>query len=249
VPVKVRAVLQPSPLRVDQLRSVLERSADVCAGLGAEANRRAPLVTNRARYYSAVTMKAHTGLLLAGVLLLSTATAACGKKDDPAATGSSGSSGSSGSPATATAGLKEGDNAPDVTLPLQDGKQLKLSSLKGQMAVVYFYPKDQTPGCTVEAENFRDKFDDLKKAGIAVIGVSTQDAASHKAFIDKEKLPFDLAVDEDKSIAKAFGVPPGFMGMHARQTFLIGKDGKIKKIWRDVSPKDHANEVLSAAQS
>ena len=185
-------------------------------------------------------MKALTLLLVAGALL---STAACGKKDDPATTAPAASG-----PAT-TASLKEGDPAPDVAMPLQDGRQLKLSSLKGQLAVVYFYPKDQTPGCTVEAENFRDKFDDLKKAGIAVIGVSTQDAASHKAFIEKEKLPFDLAVDEDKSIAKAFGVPPGFMGMHARQTFLIGKDGKIKKVWRDVTPKDHANEVLSAAQS
>jgi peroxiredoxin Q/BCP len=77
-----------------------------------------------------------------------------------------------------------------------------------------------------------------------------QDAASHKAFIEKEKLPFDLAID-DGSIAKAFGVPVGYKGMqlHARQTFLIGKDGKVKKIWRDVQPKDHAVEVLQAAQS
>ncbi|CAN5894290.1 thioredoxin-dependent thiol peroxidase [soil metagenome] len=186
-------------------------------------------------------MKAHLRLLLAALVL---SAVACGKKDDPAS-----STTSPPSAAPSTAGLKEGDPAPDLSMTLQDGRQLKLSSLKGQMAVVYFYPKDQTPGCTVEAENFRDRFDDLKKAGIVVIGVSTQDAASHKAFIEKEKLPFDLAVDEDKAIAKAFGVPPGFMGMHARQTFLIGKDGKIKKIWRDVTPKDHANEVLTAAQS
>ena len=194
-------------------------------------------------------MKAHTGLLLAGVLFSALAAGACGKKDEPTTTAPVTSAAPTTAAATATATLKEGDAAPDITMTMQDGKQLKLSSLKGQMAVVYFYPKDQTPGCTVEAENFRDKFDDLKKAGVAVIGVSTQDAASHKAFIEKEKLPFDLAVDEDKSIAKAFGVPPGFMGMHARQTFLIGKDGKIKKVWRDVSPKDHANEVLAAAQS
>ncbi|HSO39563.1 MAG TPA: peroxiredoxin [Labilithrix sp.] len=186
-------------------------------------------------------MKAPLRLLLAALVL---SAVACGKKDDAASSTTLASSA-----APSTAGLKEGDLAPDVSMTLQDGRQLKLSSLKGQMAVVYFYPKDQTPGCTVEAENFRDRFDDLKKAGVAVIGVSTQDAASHKAFIEKEKLPFDLAVDEDKAIAKAFGVPPGFMGMHARQTFLIGKDGKIRKIWRDVTPKDHANEVLTAAQS
>jgi peroxiredoxin Q/BCP len=143
--------------------------------------------------------------------------------------------------------LKEGDVAPDVEMTLQDGKKVKLSSLKGQLVTVYFYPKDMTSGCTMEAENFRDRFEDLKKAGITVIGVSTQDAASHKQFIEKEKLPFDLAIDTDQSIAKAFGVPVSASGYHARQTFLIGKDGTIKKIWRDVTPKDHANEVLAAA--
>lgn len=145
--------------------------------------------------------------------------------------------------------LKEGDAAPDVDLALQDGRKVKLSSLKGQYVAIYFYPKDQTQGCTVEAQNFRDRFEDLKKAGITVIGVSTQDAASHKAFIEKEKLPFDLAVDEDKALAKAFGVPLRGPGLHARQTFLIGKDGKVKKVWRDVSPKDHADEVLAAAKA
>lgn len=145
--------------------------------------------------------------------------------------------------------LKEGDVAPDVDMTLQDGRKVKLSSLKGQFVTLYFYPKDETQGCTIEAQNFRDRFDDLKKAGITVIGVSTQDAASHKAFIEKEKLPFDLAVDEDKALAKAFGVPLRGPGLHARQTFLIGKDGKIKKIWRDVTPKDHADEVLAAAKA
>jgi peroxiredoxin Q/BCP len=152
-------------------------------------------------------------------------------------------------PSNADVTLKEGDAAPDIEMTMQDGRKVKLSSLKGQFVAVYFYPKDQTQGCTIEAQNFRDRFDDLKKAGITVIGVSTQDAASHKAFIEKEKLPFDLAVDEDKNIAKAFGVPAKFAGMHARQTFLIGKDGKIKKVWRDVTPKDHADEVLSAAKA
>lgn len=150
---------------------------------------------------------------------------------------------------TTTASLKEGDPAPDVEMTMQDGKKVKLSSLKGKNVVVYFYPKDQTPGCTVEAQDFRDRFEDLKKADITVIGVSTQDAASHKAFIEKEKLPFDLAIDEDKSLAKAFGVPLLGGSLHSRQTFLIGKDGKMKKIWRDVTPKDHANEVLSASKA
>ena len=147
--------------------------------------------------------------------------------------------------------LKEGDMAPDVEMTLQDGRKVKLSALRDHLVVVYFYPKDQTSGCTMEAQNFRDRFEDFKTAGVTVIGVSTQDAASHKAFIDKEKLPFDLAVDEDKSIAKAFGVPQMGVGLgyHARQTFLIGKDGRIKKIWRDVTPKDHADDVLSAAKA
>lgn len=144
--------------------------------------------------------------------------------------------------------LDVGDPAPDVEMPLQDGRHLKLSSLKGKMAVVYFYPKDETPGCTVEAQNFRDKAEDLKKADITVIGVSAQDAASHKAFIEKEKLPFDLAIDADQSIAKAFGVPMRGT-VHSRWTFLIGKDGKVKKVWRDVTPKDHASDVLVAAHA
>jgi peroxiredoxin Q/BCP len=153
------------------------------------------------------------------------------------------------SPTSAT-GVKEGDPAPDVEMTMQDARKVKLSALKGQFVAIYFYPKDQTTGCTIEADNFRDRFDDLKKAGITVIGVSAQDAASHKAFIEKEKLPFDLAIDADKSMAKAFGVPLIADGtLHARWTFLVGKDGKIKKVWRDVTPKDHADEVLSASKA
>lgn len=177
---------------------------------------------------------------------------ACDKKEEPAAPATVASATAPSAAVSAplvTDGKKlaEGDPAPDIKMPLQDGKTLELSSLKGKNVVVYFYPKDETTGCTIEAQNFRDKFEDLKKADITVIGVSMQDAASHKAFIEKEKLPFDLAID-DGSIAKAFGVP--LKGtLHARWTFLVGKDGKVKKIWRDVSPKDHAVEVLQAAQS
>lgn len=177
---------------------------------------------------------------------------ACDKKEEtkPATTASATPSAAApaiGSATTEGKKLAEGDIAPDVKMPLQDGKTLQLSSLKGKNVVVYFYPKDQTSGCTIEAQNFRDKFEDLKKADITVIGVSMQDADSHKAFIEKEKLPFDLAVD-DGSIAKAFGVPVRGTFL-ARWTFLVGKDGKVKKIWRDVQPKDHAVEVLQAAQS
>lgn len=176
--------------------------------------------------------------------------AACDKKQEaePATATSAGvTPARSAAPLIEGKKLAEGDPAPDVKMPLQDGKTLSLSSLKGKNVVVYFYPKDETSGCTVEAQNFRDKFEDMKKANITVIGVSMQDASSHKAFIEKEKLPFDLAID-DGTVAKAFGVP--LRGtLHARWTFLVGKDGNVKKIWRDVQPKDHAVEVLQAAQS
>jgi peroxiredoxin Q/BCP len=182
-------------------------------------------------------------------VLVTGALVACNDKPKAADTPAASTTTSVASAAPAGGELKEGAPAPDVEMALQDGRKVKLSSLKGQYVVVYFYPKDETTGCTIEAQNFRDRFEDLKKAGVTVIGVSTQDAASHKKFIEKEKLPFDLAVDEDKSIAKAFGVPALGLGLHARQTFLVGKDGTLKKIWRDVKPKDHADEVLSAARS
>jgi len=148
----------------------------------------------------------------------------------------------------AAAPLKEGDAAPDVDLPLQNGKTVKLSTFRGKPVALYFYPKDETAGCTVEAQGFRDGFADLQAAGVTVIGVSTQDAVSHQAFIDKEKLPFDLAVDAGGAIAKAFQVPVN-NGYAARQTFLIGADGKLKKIWRQVTPAGHAAEILAAAKS
>jgi peroxiredoxin Q/BCP len=183
------------------------------------------------------------------VILALAALAGCDNKGKTSDVASPPPSASAAPQVTSATSLKEGDPAPDVEMTLQDGRKEKLSSLKGQLVAIYFYPKDQTTGCTMEAQNFRDRFDALKAAGVTVIGVSTQDAASHKAFIDKEKLPFDLAVDEDKSIAKAFGVPQLGPGYHARQTFLVGKDGKIKKIWRDVTPKDHADDVLAAAKA
>ncbi|NUQ74516.1 MAG: redoxin domain-containing protein [Polyangiaceae bacterium] len=151
-------------------------------------------------------------------------------------------------PGGETAELKEGDAAPDVELKLQTGNSIKLSSLRGKPVAIFFYPKDETPGCTVEAQGIRDMWADLSAANVAVIGVSTQDAESHKRFIEKEKLPFDLAVDTDGSLAKAFGVPLR-NGHAARQTFLIGADGKVKKIWRQVTPSGHAAEILEAARS
>jgi peroxiredoxin Q/BCP len=143
--------------------------------------------------------------------------------------------------------LQAGDDAPAVTFTLQDGKSVPLSSLKGQQVAVYFYPKDDTPGCTVEAQGIRDQWDAFEKAGIQVFGVSMQDAASHTAFIDKHKLPFDLVVDPNQSVTQAFGVPVKDGQYAARHTFLIGADGKIKRVWREVNPKEHAKELLDAA--
>jgi peroxiredoxin Q/BCP len=153
-----------------------------------------------------------------------------------------------GQPAGETAAqLDVGSTAPNVTFTLQDGKTVALSSLKGKQVAVYFYPKDDTPGCTVEAQGIRDQWEAFEKAGIEVYGVSTQDAASHTAFIEKHKLPFDLVVDTDGSIAKAFGVPVSGGQFAARQTFLIGADGTVKQVWRSVTPAEHAKQLLEAA--
>jgi peroxiredoxin Q/BCP len=144
-----------------------------------------------------------------------------------------------------SAPLAVGAPAPHVTVTLQDGKQLPLRSLQGQPVIVYFYPKDDTPGCTVEAQGIRDDYSAFEQANVRVLGVSLQDAASHQAFIEKHDLPFDLVVDEGGAVAKAFGVP--LRGEYAsRQTFLLGADGKITQTWLDVDPKTHSKELLAA---
>jgi peroxiredoxin Q/BCP len=182
------------------------------------------------------------------VVAVALASAACSKdnaaetKPAPAATQAATKA------AGTTAELKEGDQAPDVSLTLEDGKSVKLSSLRGTPVALYFYPKDDTPGCTVEAQGIRDAWADFESSGVKVFGVSTQDAASHKDFIAKHKLPFQLVVDPDGQVAKAFGVPVQ-MGMASRQSFLISKEGTIKKAWRKVTPSGHAQELLSAAKS
>jgi thioredoxin-dependent peroxiredoxin len=149
--------------------------------------------------------------------------------------------------ASAVATLQVGDPAPALTLTLQDGKTVDLASLKGQQVVLYFYPKDDTPGCTVEAQGIRDQWEAFQKAGVKVYGVSMQDAASHSAFIEKHKLPFDLVVDSDRKVTQSFGVPVRGGEYAARQTFLIGQDGKIKQVWREVTPQEHAKQLLDAA--
>lgn len=150
--------------------------------------------------------------------------------------------------------LKEGDNAPPFTAMTSGGGKVSLADFKGKNVILYFYPKDDTPGCTKEACNFRDNYEQLKKRGAIVLGVSTDPVKSHDKFIDKYKLPFTLLADEDQKIVNAYGVwgEKAFMGRNYfgthRVTFLIGPDGKIKKIWPKVKPDEHANEVLAALE-
>jgi thioredoxin-dependent peroxiredoxin len=148
--------------------------------------------------------------------------------------------------------LKEGDKAPDFTSKDQNGNTVKLSDYKGKRLVLYFYPKDDTPGCTKEACSFRDADDVYSKKGIKVFGVSTDSEKSHQKFISKYQLPFDLLADTDKEIVEKYGVwgeksmyGKKYMGT-IRKTFLIGEDGKIAKIFDKVNVSEHADEVLAA---
>ncbi|MBC8045032.1 MAG: thioredoxin-dependent thiol peroxidase [Rhizobacter sp.] len=145
--------------------------------------------------------------------------------------------------------LKAGDAAPNFTLQSDDGRAVSLSDYKGKQPVVlYFYPQDETPGCTTEACAFRDAFAEFKAAGAEVLGVSVDDAASHQKFRQKEKLNFTLLSDTDKKVSKAYGVLTG-MGYADRITFIIDKDGRIKKIYPKVDPSSHIAEVLAAVKS
>jgi peroxiredoxin Q/BCP len=148
--------------------------------------------------------------------------------------------------------LKAGDIAPEFSAITNGGGMVSLSDLRGKNVVLYFYPRDDTPGCTKEACAFRDHFAEFKKAGAVVLGVSTDPVKSHDKFAAKFKLPFTLLADEDKQIVTAYGVwgEKSFMGRKYqgthRVTFLIGPDGRIKRIWPKVKPDEHAEEVLAA---
>jgi len=148
--------------------------------------------------------------------------------------------------------LKEGDKAPDFSVLTNGGERGSLKDFEGRPVVLYFYPKDDTPGCTKEACAFRDAYSDFKKAGAVVLGVSTDPVKSHQKFVDKFSLPFPLLSDTEKEIVSAYGVwgeksfmGRKYMGTH-RVTFLIGADGRIAKIWPEVKPEAHAEEVLAA---
>jgi peroxiredoxin Q/BCP len=146
--------------------------------------------------------------------------------------------------------LKPGDPVPDVTLRLDDGTTLRLREAK-RTIVLYFYPKDDTPGCTREACTYRDRAGELAKAGATVIGISFDDAASHKAFKAKHGLPFALATD-DGSVAAAFGVAvrgAGPLRFHARDTFVLGADGTIRAVMRGVDPVESVGDVIAALKA
>ena len=151
--------------------------------------------------------------------------------------------------------LEAGDKAPDFTAKNQDGTKIKLSDFKGKKIVLYFYPKDDTPGCTKQACSLRDDFPKLKKNNIEVLGVSIDDEKSHQKFIEKYDLPFTLIADTDKKVVNKYGVY-GEKNMYGRKymgtkrtTFLIDEDGKIKKIFKRVKVAEHADEVLEAFKS
>ncbi len=148
--------------------------------------------------------------------------------------------------------LKVGEVAPKFSVATSGGGKISLADYLGQSVILYFYPRDDTPGCTKEACAFRDGFADFKKKGAVIFGVSPDSVKSHDKFVEKFKLPFTLLADEDKKIVEAYGVwgEKSFMGRKYlgvyRVTFLIGPDGKIKKIWPLVKPEEHAAEVLAA---
>jgi peroxiredoxin Q/BCP len=148
--------------------------------------------------------------------------------------------------------LKVGDRAPDFSLPTGDGEILSLKDLKGKKVVLYFYPKDNTPGCTREACSFRDNWSVLKKKGAVVIGVSGDSVASHGKFAGKYELPFTLLSDEKREVLKKYGVwkekslyGKKFMGIE-RTTFVIDRDGIITHVFPKVKVEGHVDEVLAA---
>ena len=138
--------------------------------------------------------------------------------------------------------LAEGQAAPNFTLQDQDGTEHTLSSYRGKRIVIYFYPKDDTPGCTKEACGIRDAYDDFVDQDIVVFGISYDGAEAHQSFIKKYNLPFNLLSDSDKSISRLYGTAGTFFPM--RKTFLIDESGTIKKIYSKVSVVGHGHEIL-----
>jgi peroxiredoxin Q/BCP len=148
--------------------------------------------------------------------------------------------------------LAEGEPAPDFTLASDSGERVQLSELRGKPVVLYFYPKDDTPGCTKQACGIRDAYGEFERAGAVVLGVSPDDETSHVKFKNKYELPFTLLADTDHSVAEAYGVwnEKSYLGKKywgvSRSTFVIDADGNLKKVMHDVKPATHADDVLAA---
>jgi peroxiredoxin Q/BCP len=148
--------------------------------------------------------------------------------------------------------VEEGEPAPSFTLPSDSGEDVSLESLRGKPVVLYFYPRDDTPGCTVQACGIRDAWGEFEQRGAVVLGVSPDSASSHVKFRDKYDLPFMLLADEDHAVAEAYGVwveksmaGKTYMGVE-RSTFVIDADGNVSKVMRRVKPVAHADDVLAA---
>lgn len=146
--------------------------------------------------------------------------------------------------------LQVGDKAPDFSLQTEAAETISLKSLRGKKVVLYFYPKDSTPGCTQESCDFRDNYTTFKKKGVAVFGISKDSAKSHVKFKEKYELPFPLLVDEDTEVCTAYDVlkeksmfGKKYMGIE-RSTFLIDEKGKVEQVWRKVKVKGHVEQVL-----
>lgn len=144
--------------------------------------------------------------------------------------------------------IAAGTPAPEVVGVAANGQRVALSALRGRTAVVYFYPKDNTSGCTTEACGFRDAYSQYQLQHVEIFGVSRDSTESHEAFRREHQLPFILVADNDGSIAKAYGVG-SFLGLNARVTFLIGPDGKVARVWPNVTPATHPKEVLAAVDA
>jgi peroxiredoxin Q/BCP len=148
--------------------------------------------------------------------------------------------------------IEEGKPAPDFELATETGERVKLSDFRGKPVVLYFYPKDDTPGCTVEASGFRDKYSEFEQRGAVVLGVSPDDEASHTKFKEKYSLPFTLLADPEHEVADQYGVwgekkyaGKTYFGVF-RSTFVIDAEGNVSRVLRRVNPDSHADEVLEA---
>jgi thioredoxin-dependent peroxiredoxin len=170
------------------------------------------------------------GLLTALVALLASATVSLPVRADDAAM------------------PQAGQKAPNFSLPSQDGSNISLASLKGKWVVLYFYPKDMTTGCTIEAHNFQQDIDKYQKLNAMVVGVSVDSTGSHKEFCAKEGLSFKLLSDQDKKVVAMYGSTMDHNGtvMAKRNTFLIDPHGKIVQVWTEVKPQEHSAQVLAA---